>query len=226
MALHALAVFGSFARGDQEITSDLDMLGISLGSEWMSHADARLSLRIYTEDAFVKMATSGSLFVWHVQQEGVVVYDSRGWLRRILDDFQLRDSYSAEREEAAQLGWCLHLAASDSLSPLERKTLLYVIRTVAFSVLAERGLPAFSRSDAVTALDDSDLDSLWGLKRQGDFTDHRDTLAAFLSRYASATAWQSAREVEGAARRLPTDSFARMRMLALLRVTPSGGWDY
>jgi Nucleotidyltransferase domain len=187
MLLPSLMLYGSRARGDSTPHSDVDLLAISSSPGKVGALTAwQLRVNIYPEAMLASMAEQGSLFVWHLRQEGRILLDLGGRLGRVLRRFRLRSDYEAERNEAAALGWLLLSPnAAPSAASLRIRTMVYCIRTIAISLLAERGEPAFSRSQVVALLPDEDLATLWSLKGQSILQpDHLHHLRRFLMRWA------------------------------------------
>lgn len=87
-----VCLVGSQARGDHEVTSDVDVLVVTttnLGIGELQHdIEAaglwfpRLSLLPQTRDSFAAAAQRGSLFVLHASREGRVFFDREGTVRR------------------------------------------------------------------------------------------------------------------------------------------------
>ena len=85
---HRIILFGSFARGDQNRTSDLDLVVIAdtplpfmerIGTalQVASHACTKLPIEplVYTSAEWESMTRSGSSFVSLVSEEGRVLYE-------------------------------------------------------------------------------------------------------------------------------------------------------
>src|SRR5205809_982801 len=77
-------LFGSYARGDQDESSDIDILVITHGEKLLSEIlslvpdleiKTKLSLAPYSSSIFVALYKSGSLFVKHLITEGKLLYD-------------------------------------------------------------------------------------------------------------------------------------------------------
>lgn len=90
-AQQAVWLYGSVARGDAQVSSDVDILvvgGGDLPNEISERfVGRRLSLSRYGWDELMKMALYGSLFLHHVKVEGSPLFESpgaAGRLRRLL----------------------------------------------------------------------------------------------------------------------------------------------
>ena len=161
----SLMLFGSRARGDASAESDVDLLLLSDRSRCRLVSRGRVNLSIYTPEFLLDLCRSGSLFAWHLRREGRPIRDHGGRLRTILEEFRPRRSYARERREASLVGWCLSSPDARTADPrIVRACMLFALRTVVYSVLAERGEIKFSRAGVFAVLRDSRVDRLWKLK--------------------------------------------------------------
>ena len=87
-------LFGSYARGDENPTSDLDVLVISDKSleeiylkELLSQLNINgpLSISHYSRDGISSLISQGSLFAWHLKLESMQILSSSGWLAEKLN---------------------------------------------------------------------------------------------------------------------------------------------
>ncbi len=172
MAIRALILYGSFARRDFTIDSDVDMLAVVDVGESLRRMDfSRLRMQRHTVETLGEMADSGSLFVWHLSTEGRVLYDTDGEIRDLLGSFRLKSNYSDERRQASEIGWMLLSAGvpnSRKKQALWIKTSMYCARTLALCELAERRdpVPAFSKKAMCEAFHDPLLLTLWKFKHK------------------------------------------------------------
>lgn len=78
-------LFGSYARGDQDKYSDIDILIViddCTESEYINYKDSFAQilnipvswLSVYRIDKIKKMYNCGSYFLWHIKKEGKVIY--------------------------------------------------------------------------------------------------------------------------------------------------------
>lgn len=85
-------LFGSFARNSTEDTSDLDVLAVCEGEcveqiePWVrEHVsfDGQIDISHYTKKRIIYLAGQGSLFTWHLKEEGIPLYEDSAWLREL-----------------------------------------------------------------------------------------------------------------------------------------------
>jgi predicted nucleotidyltransferase len=106
-------LFGSYVRDELESYSDIDVLFISDDdcSEMVERIVRdricnlnQLDISHYTQDGIANLISSGSLFTWHLKDEGKPLYEARPWLRNELDKMP---PYKNHLQDLALL---LHLA--------------------------------------------------------------------------------------------------------------------
>lgn len=165
-SVEGVCLFGSVARGDPTAWSDIDLL--VLGSDPsltpskllkgvpLRHRRTRISILYYTTEDFLEEYKEGALIVAHVHDEGVVLYDRTGLLRKIL-----KDPFVPEID--IDKGIDIHL---ERLEPYEDTRAfngnflfclahLYSIgKSLVMLKLAERGVPEFNRERAFNSFAD------------------------------------------------------------------------
>lgn len=90
-------LFGSYARGEQDQYSDLDILVIMQECKEEEYKRMKLQLSqnmgiplewisLYEIHKIEEMAQKGSYFLWHIKQEGRMLYSKRSFLKNILEN--------------------------------------------------------------------------------------------------------------------------------------------
>lgn len=92
VAILAIALFGSRARGDHGPASDTDLLLLTDEALPRKKVEGSLSLSLYPAEFLLERARLGDLFVAHVVLEAKVLHDPEGWLDR------LRRAYSPTKD--------------------------------------------------------------------------------------------------------------------------------
>jgi hypothetical protein len=145
MSIDVVVLFGSWARGDQTASSDTDFLMIVSEEGLPRHSRmGDVSLFFYARSDVERRVADGDLFMWHVLFEGRVIYDPAGEIGRLRNGAHLRDTYAAEFQQGAALGWML--ARFGRLYPdraLAARRSAWAVRTMLISRAADAGNPVF-----------------------------------------------------------------------------------
>lgn len=100
----SICEIGSVARSDSDILSDKDLLAVGCCEEAkMATFDYKASgwnIAHYSRLEFEEMARSQSLFVQHVKQDGRLIRDDQGYLRKLLDSYRPNRIYTEQLPSA------------------------------------------------------------------------------------------------------------------------------
>lgn len=107
MAVVAILLFGSLARGDHSQRSDTDLLMISDDDETRHVSVGHLSMFLYSWSRLERDAKDGDLFACHLVREAKAIVDPDDYLSRLKTAFRFRPNYAAEIVRATDLGWFL-----------------------------------------------------------------------------------------------------------------------
>jgi len=75
----AVFLFGSYARGDQDRTSDVDILQVA-PTRTKSYSKGNMNVTCYTPDQLIALSKSGSMFARHLVLEAVPIFDPENFL--------------------------------------------------------------------------------------------------------------------------------------------------
>lgn len=143
--LLSLILFGSRARGDHRLVSDVDLLGVVDGGLIGDEVASRgASFYRYPIKYLQKASDEGDLFVLHLVEEGKILHDTASLFQSVRDRFQYKESYESEIREACLVGWFLLSYGSELNEKNFRKRLTWALRTVLIARCAERRTPHFS----------------------------------------------------------------------------------
>ena len=153
-----LLVYGSRARADYVQNSDLDLLALVRNST-ESRTFEGVNLVCYTPEQF--RSASGTLFGMHIRRDGVVISDTTGELRSLIQELQEPDPFqllSRVRHfsailDAGETELDIHLPG---LCRLAR----YLLRTAIYSLALAEGRPCFSVRELAERFADPDLVTL------------------------------------------------------------------
>ena len=126
----SISVIGSAGRKSVDSLSDRDLLAIGEASA-VSHAVQpyrRMGWNVshFSKEEFEEMAASQSLFVQHAKQDGQLVRDDDGYLRKTLGGFRITRSYHREVKEAVTPIFSIGAAEKGLWGRLFQADVLYV----------------------------------------------------------------------------------------------------
>lgn len=169
--LLSLVLFGSRARGDSRVTSDVDLLGVIEGSR--IHEETAIngaSFYQYPLSTLYKMASSGDLFMLHLVKEAKILHDTASIFKEVCRKFEYKSSYSEEIFAASALMMYIISFVKFEEDYNLRKRLIWCVRTILIARSAERRAPVFSSKDL------EDFSSIKKLKRVIDNRDRVDAV--------------------------------------------------
>lgn len=187
MTVSAMLLFGSHARGDEDIYSDTDLLLISEDDRPQHVQNGHISTSIYPLDDLIARARNGDLFVCHIAREARAIYDPIDQLELLRQEFALRASYEREIVHASDLGWFIIDYGHEShLQFLLNRRIAWCVRTILIAKSAEMKQPVFS---ALELADFAHSDAVLKLIKNKE-TDRADPeamamLASFLSTFGA-----------------------------------------
>ncbi len=154
----SICVIGSQARGTADRLSDRDVLIVGVSG---AERDARTlewstdgwNVSAFDTPAFTRLAHVGSLFVQHVKQDGRIVRDDGGRLRRTLASYSPKAEYIGERNDALRQIAALPGEDGRYWHDLCLADIVYVlIRNAAILHLGSRGQYCFSYDELIVRL--------------------------------------------------------------------------
>ena len=156
---NAFAIFGSEARGDNDIFSDRDLLIVSEDETRLREMKCKYesigwSCTAYSWSRLQQAADQGSLFVQHLKQESKILSDPSDRLADLLAQYSTKANYKRESNGAASLLGTLvqHLPRCDA-GPMWTLDVLSVgFRSLAVANLADNGIYAFANSGIINGL--------------------------------------------------------------------------
>lgn len=158
MTISAMFLYGSHARGDEDIYSDTDLLLISRDDRPQHVQKGHLSTSIYPLDDLLNRAQQGDLFVCHIAREAKAIYDPSKQLELLRDHFFLRASYTQEITQASDLGWFIvDFGHESSFQSLLNRRIAWCVRTILIAKSAERKRPVFSAAELAAFAESSDV---------------------------------------------------------------------
>ena len=142
--ISAILLFGSRAREDSGRGSDTDLLLIAPPGTPRHKSIGHLSMFFYSWEKLLQDARDGDLFVCHIVNEAMPVFDPLGQLDQLRSAFRLRRNYSREIAQARDLGWLLDRHAAAFAPSVVVRRMIWCVRTILIARRAELGAPAFA----------------------------------------------------------------------------------
>ena len=156
---NAVALFGSAARGDNDVFSDRDLLVISGDEPTLRRMKGKYdsegwSCTAYTWKRLQSAADKGSLFVQHLKQESKILWDPSDQLAHLLEQYSPKADYKQEMSGATGLiGNLMQHLPRCPVGPMWTLDVLAVgFRSLAVARLADDGIYAFSNNRIVDEL--------------------------------------------------------------------------
>ena len=155
----SIAVFGSAARGDNDLFSDRDLLVVSDGGPHLRQMKfacdaAGWSCTAYSWGRLQGASDQGSLFVQHLKQESKMLRDPSERLSQLLARFSPKSNYKREAFGAASLlGNLLQELPQCHAGPMWALDVLSAgFRSLAVANLADHGIYVFANSEIIDGL--------------------------------------------------------------------------
>lgn len=146
--LLSLILYGSRARGDHRLSSDVDLLGIVESGKIESEVATRgASFYAYPSRKILSNSQNGDLFVLHLIKEGRILHDTVDFFDRVSKSFIYKSTYETDIFIAHSVLSYLVTKRSYSNRKEYRKRLIWAVRTILIARSAEKKNPVFSSRD-------------------------------------------------------------------------------
>lgn len=150
-----LLLYGSWARGDADADSDLDVLALNFRGSTPSR-QGRVSLAVYAEADL--QGVSGTLFGYHLVRDGMLLLDREARLSNILARIGAPNP-KAVIDRIRSLTPVLDVSHEDRAKYIEGLTQVarYLLRSALYAEGLDRGEPCFSVREIADLKQDPDL---------------------------------------------------------------------
>lgn len=180
------ALFGSRARGDEDVESDYDILVWSRGPNPHTIRLGMHAMAVYPCDYLLRKAEQGDLFASHLVHEAKEIWDPHFLLKALRARFSPKRSYVREIDLAAQIGTFILQFHHRMPSALINRRIAWVVRTILIAKAMEMGAPVFATRELTNLLVAPEAVPLIALKDDVAFRpDGLIGLDSFLSRWAA-----------------------------------------
>lgn len=143
--LKCLILFGSHARGDVDIHSDFDLLGIDDSKDYTVKDIGKVNFSLYSSEEALRLSHEGNLFFLHIINEGKCLFND-DFLNQIRNAFSYKESYLEEAVVAYFLAEKI-LEKKDAITNwvIANKRISWCVRTILISISADNRHPIFSK---------------------------------------------------------------------------------
>jgi len=177
-------LYGSQARGNPRVDSDTDVLQLVVGDP-RAYSVGSVNVTQYRPRTIKNMARSGSLFIFHLKMEGVILDDPTGVLVDCLADYSPPADYSPMLADIADAARALDpdIPAEAKIAGLCRLG-VYLLRTTLYVQAIQRGIRSFDLERILAEMGDVELARALSFRHLpvGSFT--RDQLFALHAQLA------------------------------------------
>ena len=162
----AVMVYGSQARGSADAASDVDVLQVVSHSSG-SYKVGRVAVTAYTPAHLHAMAKNGSLFVRHLREEGVLLFDNGEVLARALAAYERPHNYVSLIAELRAAAEALAVGCSEfeQYQQAMGRLGIYLLRSALYVEAETSGSPTFDVDLAAKALGYHSLGEVLALRR-------------------------------------------------------------
>jgi hypothetical protein len=149
----ALFLYGSYARGDADEASDVDILQI-VATPSAPYAIGRFNVTCYTLDQLSRIAKAGGLFARHIVSEAVPLIDSQGLLEVVKSAYVAPQNYDDVRHHVRGCAPLLDVEKCQFLdNPKGLSSLVsYLLRTYLYVTAFDQGARSFGMQHVIETL--------------------------------------------------------------------------
>jgi predicted nucleotidyltransferase len=155
----AMLLYGSWARGDADVDSDLDVLLVNAEASYHSGRDEQVSLAQYNSTDVANL--TGTLFGFHLVRDGIILYDTDDQFAQTLAKI-LPPAPGSIIARVCSLTPVLDVSEADRREYIEglTKVARYLLRTAMYARALDEERPCFSVREIALRNDDATLEAV------------------------------------------------------------------
>jgi len=166
----ALFLYGSYARGDAEETSDVDILQVT-AVHTAPYAVGRLNVTCYTGDQLLRLARSGGLFARHLVEEALPIVDPQDLLGMLKSAYVPPRSYQDVRNRVCGCAPLLDVEERQFNENAKGLSALvsYLVRTHLYASAFDQGARSFAMPHVLNLLGKDEARVILSAVRQHNY---------------------------------------------------------
>lgn len=186
MNVLALILFGSRARGDQSVNSDIDLLAVTETENPTVTGPPKAKLYHYSPRWLEAKALDGDLFIWHLISEASPIYDPADMLGSLNQQFCFKPTYDEQISFGSDVAWMIVRCGNQLPPSTANRWLAWSVRTISIARVAALRTPAFSANGLANLLKYPDISVLVAQKDAEAFSaDIGTVLRSFLMTFGA-----------------------------------------
>jgi hypothetical protein len=149
----AVFLYGSYARGDADDASDVDVLQVT-SEHTAPYAVGVLNVTCYTFHQLLRVARAGGLFARHLVEEALPLFDPEDLLGTLKSAYVAPQTYDGVRRETCRCAPLLDVGKSEFNENAKGLSSLvsYLVRTYLYASAFDQGAQSFAMQQVLELL--------------------------------------------------------------------------
>jgi hypothetical protein len=167
----AIFLYGSYARGDADDASDVDILQVR-SEHSAPYAVGSLNVTCYTFHQLLRLARTGGLFARHLVEEALPLFDPEDLLGKLKAAYVSPQTYDGVRKETCGCAPLLDVDESEFNENAKGLSSLvsYLVRTYLYASAFDQGARSFAMQHVLELLGQREAMVILSNARQHDYS--------------------------------------------------------